>query len=217
MVIKIRSKEELITSLAGNSERRKRELIILKESIKSKREKEKPLFCRLAIVMAYAHWQGFVLYSSSAYLEYLNYRRLKFEELTINLQALAYKDKIRSYGSPPKEISHYLKIIGLTKKIVEWDIDKVIDSNSNLDYKNFENICQSVGIDCQNYWSTYKPFIDELVVNRCSIAHGGLDVQSYKYADKVLTKVIEFIDNYRTELENLAITDACFCSPNSEK
>ena len=71
-----------------------------------------------------------------------------------------------------------------------------IDSNSNLDYKNFENICQSMGIDCQSYWSNYNHFIDELVKNRCDIAHGGLDVQSYKYADEVLTKVIEFIDTY---------------------
>ena len=213
----IRSKEELISLLAGNSQRRKQELITLKESIESKRKHEATLFCRLAVVMAYAHWQGFVLYSSSAYLEYLNYRRLKFEELTINLQALAYKDKIRSYGSPPKEIFHYFEIAELTKKIVELDVNKVIDSNSNLDYKNFENICQSVGIDCQNYWSNYNHFIDALVVNRCSIAHGGLDVQCYKYADEVLTKVIEFIDNYSTDLQNLAVTDACFCSSDAEK
>ena len=138
MVIRSRSKEELISLLAGNSQKRKQELITLKESIESKRKHEATLFCRLAVVMAYAHWQGFVLYSSSAYLEYLNHRRLKFEELTINLQALAYKDKIRSYGSPPKELSHYLEIIKLTEKIVELDVNKVIDSNSNLDYKNFE-------------------------------------------------------------------------------
>jgi hypothetical protein len=213
----IRSKEELISLLAGNSQRRKQELITLKESIKSKRKHEATLFCRLAVVMAYAHWQGFVLYSSSAYLEYLNYRRLKFEELTINLQALAYKDKIRSYGSPPKEIFHYIKITELTKKVVELDVNKVIDSNSNLDYKNFENICQSVGIDCQNYWSNYNYFIDELVKNRCDIAHGGLDVQIYKYADEVLTKVIAFIDKYSTDLENLAVTDACFCRSDAEK
>jgi hypothetical protein len=217
MVIKIRSKEELISSLAENSKKRKQELITLKELIKSQRKHEQAIFCRLSVVMAYAHWQGFVLYSSSAYLEYLNHRSLKFEELTINLQALAYKDKIRSYGSPPKEISHYLEIIGLTEKIIELDVNKVIDFKSNLDYDNFENICRSVGIDCQNYWSTYKPFIDELVKNRCSIAHGGLDIQDYDYADEVLTKVIKFIDNYKTDIENLAVTDACFCSSDAEK
>ena len=107
MVIKIRSKEELISSLAENSKKRKQELITLKELIKSQRKHEQAIFCRLSVVMAYAHWQGFVLYSSSAYLEYLNHRSLKFEELTINLQALAYKDKIRSYGSPPKDCLLY--------------------------------------------------------------------------------------------------------------
>jgi hypothetical protein len=204
----IKTLDQLINFLAENSRRRKQELITLKESINSPRKHEQIVFCRLAVVMAYAHWQGFILASSLAYLEYINSRSLKFEELTINFQALAYKDKIRSYGSPPKEISHYLEIVGLTDKKVELDVNKAIDSNSNLDYKNFENICHSVGIDSHNYWSTYKPFIDELVKNRCNIAHGGFDIQENEYVKEVLTKVIEFIDVYSTSIENLAITDA---------
>jgi hypothetical protein len=108
-------------------------------------------------------------------------------------------------------------MIELADNKVELDAQKTIETKSNLNYDNFENICRSVGINCQNYWSTYKPFIDELVKNRCSIAHGGLDVQSYDYANEVLTKVIEFIDNYRTDLENLAITDAYYRNSNSEK
>jgi hypothetical protein len=108
-------------------------------------------------------------------------------------------------------------MLELADNKVELDAEKTIETKSNLNYDNFENICRSVGINCQNYWSTYKPFIDELVANRCRIAHGGLDIQSYEYADEVLTKVIEFIDNYRTDLENLAVTDACFCRSDAEK
>ena len=47
MVIKIRSKEELISSLAENSKKRKQELITLKELIKSQRKHEQAIFCRL--------------------------------------------------------------------------------------------------------------------------------------------------------------------------
>ena len=213
----IRNKEELIDFLSENSQRRKQELITLKGSIKSHRKHEQTLFCRLAVVMAYAHWEGFIQTSSIAYVQYVESRSIKFEELAPNFQALAYKRKMLTFSPRRQKISCYIAMIELADEKVELNAQKTIETNSNLDYKNFENICQSVGINCQNYWSTYKPFIDELVSNRCSIAHGGLDVQSYKYVDKVLEKVIEFINNYRTDLENLAITDACFCSPNSEK
>ena len=217
MGIKSRSKEELISLLADQSKEHKRELIILKESIKSQRKHEKNVFCRLAVVMAYAHWEGFIETSSIAYVQYVEFRSLKFEELAPNFQALAYKRKMLKFGSTPQKISYYIEMIELPNNKVELDAQKTIETKSNLNYDNFENICLSVGIDCQNYWSTYKPFIDELVKNRCSIAHGGLDIQVYDYADEVLEKVIKFIDSYRTDLENLAITDACFCSPNNEK
>jgi hypothetical protein len=217
MGIKSRSKEELISLLADQSKEHKKELIILKESIKSQRKHEKNVLCRLAVVMAYAHWEGFIQTSSIAYVQYVEFRSLKFEELAPNFQALAYKRTMLKFDSIPQKIFHYIEMLELADKKVELDVQKTIKTNSNLNYKNFENICQSVGINCQNYWSTQKPFIDELVANRCRIAHGGLDVQSYKYADEVLEKVIEFIDNYRTDLENLAVTDACFCRSDAKK
>jgi hypothetical protein len=201
----------------GIKSRSKEELIILKESIKSQREHEKNVFCRLAVVMAYAHWEGFIETSSIAYVQYIEFKSLKFEELAPNFQALAYKRKMLKVGSVPQKIFHYIEMLELADNKVELDAEKTIETKSNLNYDNFENICRSVGINCQNYWSTYKPFIDELVANRCRIAHGGLDIQSYEYADEVLTKVIEFIDNYRTDLENLAVTDACFCRSDAEK
>ncbi len=204
----IRTQGQLIDFFAENSRKRKQELITLKELIQNPRKHEQSILYRLAVVMAYAHWQGFVLASASAYLEYINSKSLKCEELKIHFQALAYKNKIRSYGSPPKEISHYLEIIGLTEKIVQIDVNKVIDSSSNMDYQNFQNICLSVGINCQPYWLGYEPFINELVKNRCRIAHGEFDIQEYEYAEEVLDKVIEFINNYRTDLENLVVTDA---------
>lgn len=121
------------------------------------------------------------------------------------------------FGLPPQKIFYYIEMLELANNKVELDALKTIETKSNLNYDNFENVCRSVGINCQNYWSTYKPFIDELVKNRCSIAHGGLDVQSYDYADEVLTKAIKFIDNYRTDIENLAITDAYYRNSNSEQ
>ena len=66
MRIKSRSKEELISLLADQSKEHKRELIILKKSIKSQRKHEKNVLCRLAVVMAYANWEGFIETSSIA-------------------------------------------------------------------------------------------------------------------------------------------------------
>jgi hypothetical protein len=65
----IRNKEELIDFLDKNSEKRKQELITLKESIKSQRKHEQAIFCRIAVVMAYAHWEGFIKTSSIAYVQ----------------------------------------------------------------------------------------------------------------------------------------------------
>ncbi len=204
----IKTQEQLINLLAENSGRRKHELISLRQAIKSKKNHEQEVFCRLAIVMAYAHWEGFVKDSSIAYVEYVESRKLVFEQLATHFQALAYKKKMFEVGSLPRKILPYIEVINLAGSIVSLSPKTMIETNSNLNYENFENIYQSIGINSSFYWLSQKPFIDELVKNRCSIAHGGLDIQNYQYADEVLDKVIKFIDSYRTDLENLAVTDA---------
>lgn len=204
----IRTKEELLNFLNQNSQRRKHELITLKECIKSKREHEQRLFCRLAVVMAYAHWEGFVEESAIAYVEYVEFKVSKFDDLALNFQALAYKKKMSKLGSLPQKISHYLEIVKLADNRVDLDAKNTIQTKSNLNYENLENICDSIGIDSQVYWQKQYGFINELVANRCRIAHGGLDLQDCKYSEEVLDKVLEFIDNYSSDILNLAMTDA---------
>jgi len=210
----IRNIDDFFSLLAEDSQRRRRELITIRELIKNNREHEQKVLCRMAIMIAYAHWEGFVESTSIHYVEYVKSKGTLFEELSLNFQVLAYKKEMLEFGESPRKITPYFKLLELRGTRVKFNAKnkKIIEANANLNYENFKNICQSVGVSCGegSYWSKQEPYINELVKFRCSIAHGGLDTHRYKYTDEVLCKVMEFIERYQTDLENLAVTDAHF-------
>lgn len=208
MATKIRTLEQLIDFLSQESQPRQQELITLKLMINNSRDHQKSVLSRSTILVAYAHWEGFIEKSSIAYISFVEFKSLRFEELSLNFKALVYKRKMLAFGSIPQKISHYFSLLDVDPSPVNLDPQKLIETKSNLNFENFENICKSVGINHQVYWSSYKPFIDELVSHRCSIAHGSLESISVKYINEIIEKVSQFITRYKDDLENLACQQA---------
>lgn len=208
-----KSKELLIDFVHQQSQERKRELISISQSLKTMRDHEQKLLCRGAIVFSYAHWEGFVKDISLAYISHVAFKAPTFEALTQNFQALAFKAKITTCGKATKRIQPHLdllqEILGSSGDKVKIDPQKSIDTESNLDSIVFENICKTVGIDYTSYWSTYSPYLDELVKNRCLIAHGELFVPNREYAVEVLSFTQRSIDQFGSDISN-AVTMESF-------
>ena len=206
-----KSRELLIDFVNQQSQQRKRELIGISQSLKLRREKEESLLCRTAILLAYAHWEGFVKDISLAYVSYVAFKAPAFETLTQNFQALAFRAKIAVCGKATKRIQPHLdllqEILDSQKERVSIDPQKSIDTESNLDSKVFENICRTVGIDYESYWSTYSHYIDDLVKTRCRIAHGELTTPSKKYAIEVLSFTQKSIDQFGTDISNATVME----------
>jgi hypothetical protein len=86
--------------------------------------------------------------------------------------------------------------------------DTAIDTESNLTSEVFENICQCIGLDYKNNWSTYGPFIDDMFRYRCDVAHGELYAPESKYAKEAIQFSVHAIDRFSTEIENAATMKA---------
>lgn len=150
-----KSKELLVDFVNEQSQCRKRELIGINQSLKTGREHEQKLLCRSAILLAYAHWEGFVKEISIAYVAHVAFKAPAFGLLTRNFQALAFRTKITVCGKAIKRIQPHLdllqEILDSSEEKTIIDPEKSIDTESNLDSDVFENMCKIVGIDYKSY------------------------------------------------------------------
>jgi hypothetical protein len=205
--VRVRTLEDLDKFLAASSARRKQELVWYSHQLVPT-AKPSQWVPRSAIVLAYAHWEGFVKDAATAYLEYVTYKTKRLSDLALNFQALACRQEILSAQPATKKI---LPHIAVAKKMIE-ELDSgyqiypstAIDTESNLNADVFENICTSIGVDYQSLWSTSGKFMDDLFRTRCAIAHGELCSAEPKVALASVQFVIKAVDDFSTQIGNAA-------------
>ncbi|NJN61065.1 MAG: hypothetical protein HC795_05625 [Coleofasciculaceae cyanobacterium RL_1_1] len=209
--MRVKSRVQFIDSLDEQSASRKRELITLKSLLKEcNRDHEQQTLRRSCIVLAYAHWEGFIKDASITYVEYVDNQSLQLKQMSINFQAIACRSLIQNASKATKKISPHLNLfrqilINSSEKL-RVNSEIAIDTESNLDATVFQNICMVVGVDYDSTWHTKRAFINDMVKRRCSIAHGEIGQPlDDKYVLEVIDFVIEAIDGFKTDLENAVV------------
>lgn len=167
---------------------------------------------RSAIVLAYAHWEGFVKRGSSAYVEFVNDAGVKVADLKFPFQAAHVLSTFkRASGSvKTRYLGEILKEIDARRaEVFSVSPDKCIDTESNLSSSVFKEIVQGVGLDVLPFYETRSVFIDQrIVLARNQVAHGEL--VSFDAADvrDRIDGVRLLIDTYADQLKSAASASA---------
>ena len=204
----LRTPEQLLDAISNNSQKRRRELTTLASMIADARGAHKQTLSRSGVLLAYAHWEGFAKNAADMYLRHISSLALPLSALKAPFQALASKAMIIKAGTAKTKINPHLAVI---KHLVD-DINsskfvhytEAITTESNLTWDIFLNIITSINIP-ENKWETYKGFINDLVSERCAIAHGELYEVDESHSIESLTIVRELIAHFSTEIENAAV------------
>lgn len=206
--MKIRTKEQLTDYLDSEIAWRKKELTTLKTNVEKSSSKLEPLAIRSALVLLYAHWEGFIKKSAEAYLEYVISKKLKYKELAVNFVAIAVKQKIRDFEQTNKatiqnQIINYLYTCDEETSTINKD--NVIRTQSNLNSIILREIMTSIGLDFSPYETKSKLIDEKLLHYRNTIAHGQfLEVDIKDYVD-LHDEIRKMIDAFKTDVENAAI------------
>lgn len=207
--MKIRGPQELIDFLGKSKQARKRELVSLVHDLSPVRETPSPRTCRVSVVLAYAHWEGFVKDAARAYVRLVSTKSRGLSALQPNFQALVCRQELLVAQSATRRLQPHIL---LTKRFTDdlaatcsIDADAAIDTESNLNAAVFENICLCVGLNYQKSWATYGPFMDDLFRSRCEVAHGELATPDARYAAETVDFAISAIDRFATDIENAAL------------
>ncbi len=205
--MKIRTTEELSSFLDGDIVWRKKELAILKSIASSNKSKllEDPM-ARSGVALLYAHWEGFVKSSSSAYLDYVAKRGLPYEQLKSNFIAIKIRQLIGDVSvfnkfSKRKDIVDFI-LTGLNEKYVLSS--SIINTQSNLSSEVLKEIVATLGLDYSPFVTKEKLIDEKLVWNRNNIAHGRyltMKLEDYFYLEK---EILGLMDIFKDQIDNAA-------------
>lgn len=207
--MKIRSQSELTDFLDQALAWRKQEMTNLRFSIqKTNREHEKRLLTRAGVPLLYAHWEGFAKSACEAYLGFVARQGLRYDQLKTNFVAIASKGAIREAGQSNR-IQLYLNVIEFATfnqgNIGKFTLAGSIDSEDNLSSKVLINLLTTVGIYCDDFFTTRFLVLDgSLLKKRNEIAHGEkteIDIVDY---DQLHTLVLELTDYLKRRIETAA-------------
>ena len=208
--MKIKRVEDLVDLVSNESGRRKRELAWVRQRLPPAAREPDDAILRMAPVMAYAHWEGFIKAAATGYVHFVARKSLALSRLTGNFQAIVCRSDLIIAAAATKRIRPHLEVVAkLTDGVaasVAVPTNGVIDTESNLTWDVFENICMTIGIDTST-WSPFKGQIDDLFVSRCEVAHGGLVVPEHSVCVQQVTFVLGAIDRFSADITNAACTD----------
>ncbi len=208
--MKIRSRSELSDFLDQELTWRKREISNFKAAIAWDRSHLADVGTRSGVCLLYAHWEGFIKESSRAYLEYVVRKGMHLRDASINVKAVAVRERLRVIADSKRLDQHISLVEWLENggEAIRFDVERVVEAQSNLLFAVFQNICWAVGVDPAPF-EVKKNFIDlRLVGRRNKVAHGNRETIDRGDYEELHEEVIGLITAYRDALMDLASAEA---------
>lgn len=200
---KIKSQEELFQKIDDEMSWRRMEIHYLKTLLKQKiNSREKGALSKSVILVSYSHWEGFVKSISMYYLSYIAFLDLPKNKLSTNLIASCLV-RIGENQNMSTKIKELHKILTDDNYKLAFNIDKLVDAESNLNSTVLDKILVNIGASTSTF-DTKAIFIDHVLLkNRNNFAHGENEQVDYDTAIDIADKVLELMYLYKTEIENM--------------
>jgi len=215
--MKIRTKEHFIDLIDNEIAWRKKELSYLKGNVKE----NSPYFkthLRSAIVMLYAHWEGFIKNSCELYLTYIKSQKLKYIELSENIIALSLKLNLREFEQTNKSTIHCQMVDFILNKLDQRATipeNDIIKTGSNLNSNILREILTTVGLDYREYELKNNLLDSVLLRNRNSIAHGEYIELNEVNFNELYSGILEIMDDIKNKLSNSVVLESYIKKPVS--
>lgn len=203
----MRNIEELERYIADELVWRRKEMTEMRAFVQgAEGQLKQRVLIRAAVALLYAHWEGFVKKTGSAYLKFVAGQGVNCGDLSYNFLALAARKFGQSEGGLRLgvELAKYYSENALARAKIPHS--NVVDTRSNLGSNALKDILFLLGLD-DSHFSTKMAFIDSnLVKPRNHIAHGEImNIDSDEY-EEVHAEVMELIEGFRNAVENAAAT-----------
>lgn len=202
---KIRTQDQLQDALDRDLGWRLKEILNLKTGIVRSKGLPQTTFVRAGVALLYAHWEGFIKTAATCYAEYVSTRGLLFRDLKPCFIVLGLRGRLEMLGTS-RQTSTSLEVLDFIQNKMNqnaaFNLDKAIDTESNLGSNVLRNILNSLGFD-ENHYSSYYHLIDESLVRRRNrVAHGEYVDLSPEDWRNLADTIVSLMRAFKTDIQN---------------
>lgn len=161
---------------------------------------------RPCVTMIYAHWEGFVKASCSAYLQFVSLQRLPQRSMSTPFLALAARRQAAERGLTGAAADRFMLQLAREAEDERFLIPYKggVDTKSNLWFEVFEEVMTSLGLSAANYSLRQKMIDTQLVAKRNAIAHGRYIDVGVDEVNGLFESVIELMSEIKDQLLDAA-------------
>lgn len=186
---------------------RLKEVSSLKLSVRQSGSLTEATLVRAGVTILYAHWEGFIKASSLSYIDYINSRALKYQDLKSCFAVMGLRSEIGILSGSRKtavNIAAFDFIKSNMGKTANLTLSNAINTEANLSSTVFANIAISINVSTDHYEPRYKLIDEELLSRRNKIAHGEyLDIDASEWRT-LADEIILMMRHFKTDIENAA-------------
>lgn len=209
-MVQVRTLDQLQDALDKDMAWRIKEIGAFRVGSKSNSSERKP-FIRAGIALLYAHWEGFIKYSSELYLSFVESRGHRYSDLKTCFSVFGLKGKIDTLVEGKKSETNIIAMDFILAELgapAKLKIASSIRTDSNLTSKVFTNIARSLDIEIGRYETKFNLIDTSLVDRRNKVAHGEFLEVGGKEFGTLIDEVVQLMRAYKTDLENAASCEA---------
>jgi hypothetical protein len=200
------TREEVVDLADQDLAWRRQELSTLRTGIERARGPAVDTAARTAIALAYAHWEGYVVTTSRALLEYVTGLRLSYEQLADSYVALCMSGRLFEAERSTRRIGRHIDVVRVLRQPADRakfpSGESLIQAEGNLKSDKFRDLVARLGLDERPFELHYHWLDSELLQRRNYVAHGQPGFTDEDFAIEAITTVASLLEQFRTAVQN---------------
>ena len=196
-------KDDWLTQFVEDIERewvwRFRDLLCYKQLLYDADEARRDVLCRTCILLIYSHWEGFIKNTGKKFIKiFINEKIYNVPNNILVAHFIVINKKILTtqslYGGAV-EVLNKIK----DNECICYDIEDIINTESNLNYKNLMKILPFIGIN-KDIFELKANYINNFVACRNGIAHGERRKLNINDIFNYIEDFIKMLNTYKEKL-----------------